>query len=299
MDPNPNLVPPNSQTANEYYYHSLPLKPHTEIEDEEEYKNESKAYKKLLKFIKDEDFNALAGSDEFKKYGVNHRFGFDGRTLLQEAYAKNKPKMVEWLRSNGADERMRRSHMDKLPMENAANFMDFQNLEPLPYSDSIPTRVVNVLAQRYFSKLGNKEKDPHQLFEIINDFIKEHKWKYSDFEDAYHRPESRDGTELCTLGESHLIYQVNCSDLSSLFLNTAKKVGIVAEKIRYKDFVSVQRENLEKAGVVGKLEMFDGTTKFNVGSQYKFDYHFVTFSEGWHFDSTLQCKYKDKNAIRE
>lgn len=289
MDPSFSSKP---QTANDYYYHSLPLNP----PDQRETKEEAIAYKKLVKFIIDEDFNALAGSAEFKKYGVNHLFGFDGRTLLQEAYIQNKPKMVEWLRSNGADERVKKDFMEKVPMEQSS-LLSFEDDKPLLYSDSIPTRVVNVVVQRYFSKLNNKEKDPHQLFETLNDFIKEHKWVYSDFDDARHRPGSRDGIELSTLGESHLVYYVNCSDLSSLFMNAANKIGIDSRKVRYTSFLSVPRELSEQKGVIGKPEMFDGTTKFNVGSQYKFDAHYVAFADGWYFDPTLQCKYKAKNDI--
>lgn len=250
----------NNINAGDYYYRSYQVKPYNEAEDETA---ADAALEKLMEFVEKEDFKSLSGCDEFKKYGVNHRFGFECVTLLEIAYRANAPVMVEWLKTQGADERVY-NQVRKLPMDHC-------QLET--YSDSVSTRVVNVIAQRYFSKFKENERDPHQLFEIINDFIKEHQWKYSDWDDACHRPKARDGSALCTLGESHLIYHVNCSDLSNLFISVARKVGILAEKITYRDYHSISRENLKERGVIGKLEMFDGSPTQFENNRFKFNKH--------------------------
>lgn len=273
-------------SANHYYYHSLELKPYEEADDKE--KAEEVALKILTHYIKIEDIASLEGSPDLKFYGVNHRFGFYQTSLLGLAYTYSKPKMVKWLREHGADERMY-DQRRIIPMQ-YANDQILGN----HYSDDIPTRVVNTLAQKFFSQ--TKEKDPHRLFDLISQFIQERNWKYSDWEDHYHRKGSRDG-DLCLFGESNFSYHVNCSDLSNLFVEVAKKAGIHADKIKYDKYLSLDREKANEKGVIGKYELFDGTRRFEENGRFKFDFHYVVNVDGWHFDLTLMCKYQDRNAV--
>lgn len=258
--------------------------------------NGNEIYEKLKNFIENDNLSDLINSNEYKKFGINHRFGYEKRTLLHIAYSLNKPKIVEFLVNNGADERIPDEY-GKVPIEMAES----------DYNDSLP-RVINEVCQRYFKSLGNSSShNPHVLFDVIQNFVSEKKWKYCDRESHRKQSPFRDGENLSLLGLPELAYYVNCSDLANLFIKAAHIVGLDTQKICYEKYHSIPSQDKEKAGVIGKLACFDGSiditnellrkTNNGIDTGLKFVEHHVAFSSGWYFDLMLMCKYQNKNAV--
>lgn len=226
--------------------------------------------------------NDLINSHEFINLGINYCYGVERNTLLHAAYRWNKPKMVEFLIKNGADERIP-DDRGLVPMEVAKD----------SYSDSLP-RVVNEVVQRYFKCLpATSPNDPDVLFDVIQD----KNWKYLDTEGSYKRIPFRDGRLISQLGLPDLTYHINCFDLSNLFIKAAHKIGMKAEEVIYYQYSSIDNHEIEKKGIFGKLVMFDNSKHPKKGLGFIFDQHCVAYSSGWHYDVTLMCKYQDKNAV--
>lgn len=284
-------------TANEYYGGEVFLKtwttpPSFEVSrnniDYEKLDYDDELLAKLKPFIIKNDLNGLKNCPEFKVVDINHRFSVEQKTFLHLAYQFNKPEIVDFLLKNGADERIS-SDAGRIPMQYAKD----------DYKDSLP-RVVNEVVLRYFKSSGDAvlTKDPHRLFEIIQDFVHEHHWKYVDSPILTRIIPFRDGREISSLGSPELAYNVNCADLSHLFIRAAQKIGIEAEEVWYRGgYKSILQTETEKRGVIGKLKMFDRSTEFEKKSHILFDSHCVAYSSGWHFDLTLMCKYQEKNAV--
>ncbi len=271
---------PIIQSANEYYFHRADLDSSSDHTCTLiRLKMENKELDDLTLFIAENDIEGLKKALTLKKREINFGFGTFKDTLLHKAYSYNRPKIVNWLLKNGASDRD--CHKFGPPIQAAH----------VKYKDSRP-RVVNELVKRYFEKCKFSEKDPHTLYELILRFIREKKWHYCDFEDKGTTP-FRDGEKLVTLGLPSLSYRVNCVDLTSLFLNVAKRVGIVAESIFYHNYQSILPDEKNNRGILGNLKMFDDSNS----GPFAYAMHNVVFADGFHFDLTLMCKYKDKDAV--
>jgi ankyrin repeat protein len=279
-----------NNTANNYYAGNTYWDFRKICTDSEEFDEEieqgDKAYKKLRDFIRNDNLSGLISSNEFKNFGINYRFGEEKNTLLHAAYRYNKPETVEFLVKNGADERIP-DDRGLIPIEVAQD----------TYLDSLP-RVINEVVQRYFKSLeGSSPNNPHVLFDVIQNFIHEKKWKYFDTEGSRKHIPFRDGRLLSSLGLPELTYHVNCADLTNLFIKTAHKIGMDAQEVWYREYNSIQGHEKEKNGIVGKLAMFDGSNNSEKDLSIRFNTHCVAYSSGWHFDLTLMCKYQDRNAV--
>lgn len=260
------------KSANDYYFvpprYGIPKV--SEIEDRDA----------LAMLIHTNDIDGLRNSPLLKKYGVNYGFGESRDTLLHIAYMCNKPEIVNWLIENGASEQI--CNRSCLPPVGYA---------PLEYKDS-RARVVNEIAKRYFEQCGSSVKDPHILYDVILKFISEKKWSYCDSLNRRKTP-FRDEDQVVIFGLPSLSYNVNCVSLSSLFVHVAKEVGINATSVFYYNYRSISPQWKIDHGIEGDFKMFDdsGSGPFN------YDMHNVAFAEGYHFDLTMMCKYKDKDAV--
>jgi hypothetical protein len=273
-------------SANYYYCYTVKFLV-DKGKNNDEYEKEEKSYNKLVNFIREGDFENLINSSELKEFGINYRFGFEKCLLLGAAYASNQAQMVENLIKHGADDTLYNG-AEEFPMQKA----------PSDYTDSC-SRVVNEIAQRYFQEAKEGKKDPHLLFEIISSFIQEKNWNYCDRPPYCHSPPYRDGKQLTSLGNPNLSYNVNCADLTNLFIKAGNKIGLAPKEVKYRHYKSIKRENLKDTQVQGKFELFDEKMDSKFPDQFIFYRHFVAYVLGWHFDLTLTCKYQDKNSVLE
>lgn len=276
----------DSNTDNNYYAGEIYWNFRNNCTDsqksDKELEQEEIVYKKLKKFIENNDLNGLITSQEFIIFGVNYRFGYSKITFLHHAYRRNKPEIVKFLIKNGADERIS-NDVGLIPIEIADD----------NYQDSLH-RVINEVVQRYFKELHDPtSNNPHVLFDVIQNFIHEKKWKYIDTEGSRKIFPFRDGQLLSSLGVPELAYHVNCADLTNLFVKAAHKIGMEAQKVKYIEYNSILAHEKEKNGIIGKMTMFDGSANLPI----KFYIHYVAYSSGWHFDLTLMCKYQERDAV--
>lgn len=260
-------------SANDYYYQHIDLKYHV---DPQEYIDRDH----LAELIKNDNIEGLETSIILKHYGINYPFGAHSQTLLHIAYALNKPAVVAWLLKNGASEQnCNSSGHSPIACAHAK------------YEDSQP-RVINEIVKRYFEASKNSVKDPHLLYDLILKFMHEKNWQYNDSQYKKIKP-FRDSLKLVKLGSPEFSYQVNCNDLSHLFVKTAKKIGIKANVIHYYSYYSIEAHEKEEREIIGEFKLFDGSDEGPFG----FDYHSVVYSDDYYFDLTLMCKYKEFNAV--
>lgn len=274
-----------AHTANFYYTHAYRNGINFDRSKDMHQEQDEKDFKKLAWFILDGNFAALQDSEEIKTktFYINYRNRRDKETLLHYAYLSNQPKIVEFLIQEGADERI----------------PDFNGRVPLAraHDDYVHTTdtVIKEIVSRYFKNVPEASKDPHLVFDTILNFIHEKKWKYQDTEGFNLSIPFRDETKLVCFGLPSLAYHVNCSDLTTLFIQATKQIGLNAEKVTYYHYKSVKRTEKEKFNIKGEMAMFDGSRSDK--DNFEFFLHYVAFCAGWHFDLTLMCKYQDMAAI--
>lgn len=263
------------KSANEYYYQPSPQKLLLDRTEEND-------FEELAKLVKDDNIDDLQTSTTAKKHALNHNYKIFNN-LLSFAYFTNKPKIVDWLLENGAADDSGVNFVNcKIP---AIAFATYE------YKDS-RTRVVNELAQRYFDQCGASVKDPHILYEVMLKFAQEKNWRYCDSRNKGQAP-FRDDNGVVFFGLPSLAYNVNCTSLISLFRYTAKLIGIDTTSVFYFNYQSISIQEKDGRGVSGDFRFFDESRS----GPFKFEMHNVVQSEGYYFDLTLMCKYKNPNDI--
>lgn len=249
----------------------------------------------LMSFMEADNLQSFTANADFKTYGIHLRYTAFRRTLLHEAYRLDRPKFVRYLRELGADERISDAN-GRLPLELAAE----------DYQDELP-RVVNVLAQNFFKADVEGKKDPAVLYNTVLSFIKKHRWRYCDTPSSQLSCKNyatvRSLEQFVLYGEPCMSYSVNCADLTNLFIEVARKVGLIAYEVWYeRGFLTIDRTQLNQAGVTGEFKFFDPEVqaivcKDDVHAKYYFENHCVALLEERCYDLTLQCTYHGENAV--
>lgn len=260
--------------ANDYYYNYIEENSNIEPPQYDE-------ISKLELLIDKNDIQGLSNCHFIKKYGINYGFGSQRNTLMHIAYTFNRPEVVDWLIKNGASEyTCNKSGIVPLAWAHKE------------YKDPRP-RVINEITNQYLKKCNSQ--NPHILFDIILNFIREKKWSYCDTQLCTKIKTSpfRDDKKVIILGLPNLSYKINCFDLSNLFLTAAKIVGIDAKEIIYNTYLSISPDEKNDKNIIGEFRMFDESGL----APFSFDSHSLIFSNGFYFDLTLMCKYTNEDQV--